>query len=95
MSDRVGEISTGKVLAMADVFANVYSRMFDLGITNRNGDEVKGLQRPHRTLEEIHRMMNRVLRHAERQDYNVFIRPIRSTGPLPIQLDNFDQVKVE
>jgi len=40
-------------------------------------------------------MMNRVLRHAERQDYNVFIRPIRSTGPLPIQLDNFDQVKVE
>jgi len=30
MSDRVGEISTGKTLAMAYVFANVYSRMFDI-----------------------------------------------------------------
>jgi hypothetical protein len=35
MSDRVGEISTSKALAY--VFANVYSHMFDLGITNRNG----------------------------------------------------------
>jgi len=43
MSDRVGEISTGKALAMAYVFANVYSRMFKLVITNRSGP---GIQSP-------------------------------------------------
>jgi hypothetical protein len=34
-------MSIGKTLAMVYVFANVHSRMFDLGITDRNGDEVK------------------------------------------------------
>jgi hypothetical protein len=42
-----------KALAMLSGFASVGARVFDLSVTDINGDEVKGLQRPGRSLERF------------------------------------------
>jgi hypothetical protein len=49
---------------------------------------VKGLQRPGTSLEEIYHTIERVLREAEHNQYNVIIRPRLATALL-IQLDDF------
>lgn len=89
-----GEPDTGKALAMLSAFASVGARVFDLSITDLNGDEVKGLQRPKRSLETIRQMIGRALHHAEHHSYNVIIRP-RSTTATLIQLDDLDPQKAE
>jgi hypothetical protein len=94
MDDKAGETATGKALAMLTAFASVGARVFDLSITDTNSDEVEGLQRPGRSLEELRRMMGRTLEKAERDRHNVIIRP-RSTTALLVQLDDLDSTKAE
>jgi hypothetical protein len=85
---------TSAALAMLSAFASVGAKVFDLSITDGNGQKVEGLQRPGRNLEEMRRRIGRDLQDAERNRHNVIIRP-RSTTALLIQLDDFDEAKAE
>src|SRR5690348_6130819 len=88
MSGRVGETPTGKASAMLAAFANVGAQTFDLSLTDLSGAPVKGRQRPGQSLGDMRRSIGHVLRNAERNQYNVIIRP-RSDIALLIQLDDF------
>jgi hypothetical protein len=88
MSERVGDTPAGKALAMLAAFANVGARVFDLSLMDLNGAPIKGRQRPDKSLEEIRRSIRHVLCEAERNQYNVIIRP-RSATSLLVQLDDF------
>jgi hypothetical protein len=63
-------------------------------ITDLNGKPVKGLQRPDRSLQDMHRRIGRDMQDAERNRHNVIIRP-RSTTALLIQLDDLDEEKAQ
>ncbi|MBV8362114.1 MAG: hypothetical protein JO189_29905 [Deltaproteobacteria bacterium] len=88
MNDRAGNTPVDKALAMLSAFTSVGARLFDLSLTDLSGAPVRGLQRPGRSLEEMHRSIGRVLHEAERHQHNVIIRP-RSATALLIQLDDF------
>jgi hypothetical protein len=83
---------TGQALAMLEAFASVGARVFDLSITDINGDPVEGLQRTGETLAELRRRIGRDLQAAERNRHNVIIRP-RSTTALLVQLDDLNLEK--
>jgi hypothetical protein len=83
---------TGQALAMLEAFASVGARVFDLSITDINGDPVEGLQRTGESLAQIRRRIGHDLQAAERNRHNVIIRP-RSTTALLVQLDDFSREK--
>jgi DNA primase RepB-like protein len=78
---------------MLTAFVGVGAGVFDLSLTDLRGTPVKGLQRPGQSLEAIRRSIGRVLHNAERNQYNVIIRP-RSATALLIQLDDFTAEQV-
>jgi hypothetical protein len=89
MKQRAGDTPSAKALAMISAFASVHARIFDLTITDAKGEEVKGLQRPKRGLEQLRHMIDGTLDYAARHHYNVIIRPVRPTGQaLLVQLDD-------
>jgi hypothetical protein len=97
MDDKAGETTSGKhdtrqALAMLDAFASVGARVFELSITDINGDPVEGLQRTGESLEGLRRRIGRDLQTGERNRHNVIIRP-RSTTALLVQLDDFSPEK--
>jgi hypothetical protein len=83
---------TGQALAMLEAFASVGARVFDLSITDINGDPVEGLQRTGESLAQLRRRIGRDLQAAECNGHNVIIRP-RSTAALLVQLDDFSPEK--
>jgi hypothetical protein len=94
--ERKGRGPTGKALAMISAFASVHARIFDLTITNAHGEEVKGLQRPKRSLEQLRHMIDGTLDYATGHQYNVIIRPVRSAGQaLLVQLDDLGIDKID
>jgi hypothetical protein len=96
MNQRAGDTPTIKALVMVSAFASVHAGIFDLTITDAKGEEVKGLQRPKRSLEQLRHMINGTLDYAARHQYNVIIRPVRSGGAaLLVQLDDLDSGKIE
>jgi len=93
-NDGTNETPTAKALAMLSVFASVGARAFNKTILDIRGDEVKGLYRGNRSLEEMRRTIARDLHDAERNQHSVVIRPLFKT-PLLIQLDDLDRATVE
>jgi hypothetical protein len=93
-NDRMNETPTAKALAMLSVFASVGARAFNKTILDIRGDEVKGLYRGNRSLEEMRRTIARDLHDAELYQHSVVIRPLFKT-PLLIQLDDLDRATVE
>lgn len=77
---------------MLDAFASVGARVFDLSITDINGNPVEGLQRTGESLAQLRRRIGQDLLAAERNRHNVIIRP-RSTTALLVQLDDFSPAK--
>jgi hypothetical protein len=73
---------------MLNAFASVGARAFNLTLIDIEGNKVH--YRPNRPLEELHRIMPRVLQDAERHRHNVIIRPRSPTATL-IQLDDLDR----
>lgn len=93
-NDSRNETPTAKALAMLSVFASVGARAFNKTILDIRGDEVKGLYRGNRSVEELRRTIARDLHDAERNQHSVVIRPLFKT-PLLIQLDDLDRATVE
>jgi hypothetical protein len=83
---------TNAALAMLDAFASVGATVFDLSVTDLNGDPVEGSQRTGESLAQLRRRIERDLQAAERNRHNVIIRP-RSTTALLVQLDDFSPEK--
>jgi len=92
MSERAGDTPTSKALVMLSAFASVGARVFDLSLTDLSGAPVKDLQRPGKSLEEMRRLIRRVLHEAEHNQHNIIIRP-RSATALLVQLDDFTAEK--
>jgi hypothetical protein len=92
--DSTKETPTAKALAMLSAFASVGARAFNKTILDIRGEEVKGLYRGNRSLEELRRTVARDLHDAERNQHSVVIRPLFKT-PLLIQLDDLDRATVE
>jgi len=93
-NDSTKETPTAKALAMLSAFASVGARAFNKTILDIRGEEVKGLYRGNRSLEELRRTIARDLHDAERNQHSVVIRPLFKT-PLLIQLDDLDHATVE
>ena len=68
--------------------------MFDVTLTDIEGEKVEGKYRANRSLEELRRTIGRTLQEAERDRHNVIIRP-RSTTATLIQLDDLDTEKAK
>jgi hypothetical protein len=81
-----------KALAMLSAFASVGARAFNKTILDIDGNEVEGLYRAGRSLEELRRTIARDLHDAEQNQQSVVIRPLFKT-PLLIQLDDLDATK--
>jgi hypothetical protein len=79
-------------LAMLSAFASVGARAFNKTILDIDGNEVKGLYRADRSLEEMRRTIACDLQDAERKEQSVIIRPLFKT-PLLIQLDDLNATK--
>jgi hypothetical protein len=94
VNDGGRETAIGAALAMISAFASVGAKVFDLTITDSNGEKVKGLQRPGRGVEAVREMIGSVLNHSERHRHNVIIRP-NSTQATLIQLDDLTAEKAE
>ena len=77
---------------MLSAFASVGARAFNITILDIEDDEVEGLYRGNRSLEELRRTIARDLQDAERNQQNIVIRPLFNT-PLLIQLDDLDAAK--
>lgn len=98
MRDNTSTQTTGarsdarQALCMLDAFASVGARVFDLSVTDINGDPVEGLQRPGESLGQLRRRIGRDLQAGEQNRHNVIIRP-RSTTTLLVQLDDFSPQK--
>ena len=86
MDGKATTTATGKALAMLSAFAFVGASVFNLTITDINGDQVEGLHRANQRIEELRRMIGRTLQAAERGRHNVIVRP-RSTTVFLVQLD--------
>src|SRR3954471_18553674 len=93
-NDRAGETATGKALAMLSAFASVGARSFNKTILDLQGNEVQGLYRGNRSLEELRRSISLDLHQAERNQQSVIIRPLFKS-PVLIQLDDLDTAKAE
>jgi hypothetical protein len=93
-NNSTNETPTAKALAMLSAFASVGARAFNKTILDIRGEEVKGLYRGNRSLEELRRTIARDLHDAERNQHSVVIRPLFKT-PLLIQLDDLDRATVE
>lgn len=85
---------TSKALAMLSAFASVGVRVFDMTITDIEGDKVEKKFRAKRSVEELRRTIGRTLQEATTNRHNVIIRP-RSTAASVIQLDDLDAEKAE
>jgi hypothetical protein len=83
---------TAAALAMLSAFASVGARAFNKTILDIDGNEVEGLYRGNRSVEELRRSIARDLHDAERNQQSVVIRPLFKT-PLLIQLDDLDATK--
>jgi len=94
MMDRAGEPITGKALAMLSAFASVGVRVFDVTITDIEGEKVEGKFRAKRSVEELRRTIGGTLQEATDNRHNVIIRP-RPTTASVIQLDDLDADKAE
>jgi hypothetical protein len=93
-NDGTRETPAAKALAMLSAFASVGARAFNKTILDIHGNEVEGLYRGNRSLEELRRMIGRDLQDAERNQQSVVIRPL-FRSPLLIQLDDLDPTKAE
>jgi len=93
-SNNTKETPTAKALAMLSAFASVGARAFNKTILDIRGEEVKGLYRGNRSLEELRRTIASDLHNAERNQHSVVIRPLFKT-PLLIQLDDLDRATVQ
>lgn len=106
MDERAGETPTDKALAMLAAFGSVGARLFNVTLTDINGENLPRLHypawlQPHSgtkrlpdiELEELCRRISRLLSDAERTRRNVIIRP-RSSAAL-IQLDDLDSSQAE
>src|ERR1035438_6487194 len=93
-NDSTKETPTAKALTMLSAFASVGARAFNKTILDIRGEEVKGLYRGNRSLEELRRTIARDLQDAERNQHSIVIRPLFKT-PLLIQLDDLDRATVE
>jgi hypothetical protein len=87
-----GDTPASKALAMLSAFASVGARAFNKTILDIEGNEVEGLYRGNRSLEELRRTIARDLRDAEQNEQSVVIRPLFKR-PLLIQLDDLDVTK--
>ena len=85
---------TNAALAMLSAFASVGATGFNKTILDIDGNEVEGLYRGNRGLDELRRTMARDLRDAERHRHSVVVRPLFQT-PVLIQLDDLDSAKAE
>src|ERR1700733_2704388 len=90
--DTAREKATGNALEMLSAFASVGARAFNKTILDIDGNEVEGLYRGNRSLEELRRTIARDLKDAKRSQQSVVIRPLFKT-PLLIQLDDLDATK--
>ena len=93
-NDSTKETPTAKALTMLSAFASVGARAFNKTILDIRGEEVKGLYRGNRSLEELRRTIARDLHDAEHNQHSVVIRPLFK-APLLIQLDDLDRATVE
>jgi len=93
-SNNTKETPTAKALAMLSAFASVGARAFNKTILDIRGEEVKGLYRGNRSLEELRRTIASDLHNAQRNQHSVVIRPLFKT-PLLIQLDDLDRATVQ
>ncbi len=91
---RAGEPDTSKALAMLSAFASVGVRVFDVTITDIEGEKVERKFRAKRSVEELRRTIGRTLQEATSDRHNVIIRP-RSTTATLIQLDDLDTEKAD
>jgi hypothetical protein len=91
---RAGEPDTSKALAMLSAFASVGVRLFDMTITDIEGEKVEKKFRAKRSVDELRRTIGSTLQEATRDRHNVIIRP-RSTTATVIQLDDLDTEKAE
>ncbi len=100
-----GETPAGAALAMLSAFASVGARAFNKTILDIDGNEVKGLYRANRSLEELRRTIGRDLEDAARHQHSLVIRPLFRTPTaafspllgesLLVQLDDLDTTKAE
>jgi hypothetical protein len=93
-NDGTRQTPTSKALAMLSAFASVGARAFNKTILDIDGNEVKGLYRGGRSLEDLRRTIGRDLQDAERNRHSVVIRPLFKT-PLLVQLDDLDRATIE
>lgn len=91
-SNSTNDTPTGKALAMLSAFASVGARAFNKTILDIHGNEVEGLYRGNRSVEELRRTIARDLHDAERNQQSVVIRPLFQT-PMLVQLDDLDTAK--
>jgi hypothetical protein len=77
---------------MLSAFASVGARAFNKTVLDLDGNEVEGLYRGNRSLEELRRTIARDLQDGEHRQQSVVIRPLFKT-PLLIQLDDLDAAK--
>lgn len=90
--ESTNETPTAKALAMLSVFASLGARAFNKTILDIEGNEVKGLYRGKRSLDELRRTIGLDLSDAERNQQSIAIRPLFET-PMLIQLDDLDAKK--
>jgi len=101
MSDRAGVTPTGMALAMLNAFASVDASVFNITLTDINGDNLPPRQYPawirrdpetkrlpDITLGELRTKIGGLLQDTTRIQRNVIIRP-RSASALLVQLDDF------
>ncbi len=93
-NDRANDAPTRKALSMLSAFASVGARAFNKTILDIHGNEVQGLYRGNRTLEELSHTIDRDLQQAEHNQHSIVIRPLFKT-PVLIQLDDLDSAKAE
>src|SRR6516165_1470804 len=107
MSDRAGVTPTGMALAMLNAFASVDASVFNITLTDINGDNLPPRQYPawirrdpetkrlpDITLGELRTKIGGLLQDTTRIQRNVIIRP-RSASALLVQLDDFTADKAE
>ena len=70
-----GDTPASKALAMLSAFASVGARAFNKTILDIEGNEVEGLYRGNRSLEELRRMVARDLQDAERNQQKWLAAP--------------------
>lgn len=82
--------NSSKALAMLNAFASVGATVFDVSLTDI--EETGKVFQPKCSIDELRHSLSKRLEAANRERYNVIIRP-RSTTALLVQLDDFDEGK--